>query len=303
MTTPQLRFLTLLVCLLALLALSPAVMAAEQPAAALQGDEDDEDDDEDDEDDEGSGGDRAGDDEDEDLDLDRDGRRNRRVRPAQDDERPRKKRKRPVREVVKGAYAKINIGPIFWFGDVKGDNVTRTGTSGSGTEMDFSFGYDIVDTLHFSLAVEGSFFQTITNGRGVSEELGPPQGRLGLRSTIQGDFRVFGAIVAVRAGPNLGGKRVKRLNISGHAGGGIGYSPPLVDMANREIDDRIRSEFGGILQGRPLGLVQAGVGIEYYTKLAHFSLGVDIDFNVIIGGGAPLIAMGLATAIFVKYTF
>jgi len=300
MTTPLLRFLTLLVCLLALLALSPAVMAAEQPTAALQGDEDDDDDDDDDED---SGGDQAGDDEDDDLDLDRDGRRSKRMRPVDDQQTRRKKRKRPVREVVKGAYAKINIGPIFWLGDVRSD-ATHSGASSSGTEMDFSFGYDIVDTLGFSLAVEGSFFQTITNGRGVSEELGDPTCcRGGLRSTIQGDFRVFGAIVAVRAGPNLGGKRVKRLNISGHAGGGIGYSPPLVNLQSQTIDERIKSEFGGILQGRPLGLVQGGVGFEYYTKLSHFSLGLDVDFNVIIGGAAPLIAMGLATNIFVKYTF
>ena len=167
--------------------------------------------------------------------------------------------------------------------------------------MDFSFGYDVVDTLGFTLAVEGSFFQTITNGTGVSEDLN--RDRIGLPSPIQGDFRVFGAIVGVRAGPNVGGKRVKRLNISGHAGGGIGYSPPLVDLQDPTIAGRIASEFGGILQGRPLGLVQGGLGLEYYTKLSHFSLGLDIDFNVIIGGASPLIAMGLATNIFVKYTF
>ena len=298
MTTPLLRAQTLFLCLLGLLLMTPCALAAEPSFPSLQ--DEDEDDGEYDEDEEDDGDEDDGDDDEassDDLDLDD---RSRRVRRSET-KKTKKKRKRPAREVVKGAYAKINIGPLFWLGDIRGDNVSRTGTSSSGTEMDFSFGYDIVDTLGFTLAVEGSFFQTITNGTGVSEDLN--RDRIGLPSPIQGDFRVFGGIVAVRAGPNLGGKRVKRLNISGHAGGGIGYSPPLVDLQDPTIAGRIASEYGGILQGRPLGLVQGGVGFEYYTKLSHFSLGLDVDFNVMIGGAAPLIAMGLATNIFVKYTF
>ncbi|MBJ93330.1 MAG: hypothetical protein CMP23_02520 [Rickettsiales bacterium] len=298
MSTPLSRLLTLLLSLLVLLAFSPAAVAAEQSLVVQIQDEED-DDDGDDDDDDDDDGEYDDDDDGDDLDLDRDARR-KRVRPSDRDDRRKTKRKRPAREVVKGAYAKINIGPLFWLGDIKGDNVSRTGTAASGTEIDFSFGYDIVDTLGFTLAVEGSFFQVITNGTGISEDAND---RLGLPSVIQGDFRIFGAIAAVRAGPNLGGKRVKRLNISGHVGGGVGYSPPLVDLESPTIVGRINSEYGGILQGRPLGLVQGGVGIEYYTKLSHFSLGLDVDFNVVIGGGAPLIGMGLATNIFVKYTF
>ncbi len=308
MTSPLLHRLTLLLSLLALLTAAPTAMASETTAPPLPlQDEDDDDDDDDgvdeDEDDDDDEDEVDGDDEDEvdgddeDLELDRDkSARDRRKERART-----KKKKRATREVVKGLYAKINIGPLFWFGSIKGDNVSRTGTSSTGTEMDFSLGYDIVDTLPFTLAVEASFFQVITNGTGVSEDLN--RDRIGLPSAIQGDFRIYGAIVAVRAGPNLGGKRVKRLNISGHAGGGIGYSPPLIDMQSPTVAGRIASEYGAIMQGRPLGLVQGGVGIEYYTKLSHFSIGLDIDFNVIIGGPAPLIGMGLATDIFVKYTF
>ena len=313
MTRSLLHRLTLLLSLLALLAAAPTAMASENaPPLPLQdeddddddgddddGDDDDDDRDEDDGDDEDDDRDEAEDDDDLELDRDR-GTRGSRDR-AKERTRTKKKRKRATREVVKGLYAKINIGPLFWFGSIKGDNVSHTGTSSTGTEMDFSLGYDIVDTLPFTLAVEASFFQVITNGTGVSEDLN--RDRIGLPSAIQGDFRIYGAIVAVRAGPNLGGKRVKRLNISGHAGGGVGYSPPLIDMQSPTIAGRIASEYGGIMQGRPLGLIQGGVGVEYYTKLSHFSIGLDLDFNVIIGDAAPLIGMGLATDIFVKYTF
>ena len=218
-----------------------------------------------------------------DLDQEAESARDRRRREAQA-----KRKKRPIREIVKGAYLKVNLGPIFWLPTISNF------TSSSGTEMDISFGYDVVDTLGFTLAVEGSFFQVITNGDGVSTDIGGQ-----IASPIQGDFRVFGGIAAVRASGNVGGKRVKRLSISGHAGGGVGYSPALVDLADPRVLSRMA--YGYIMQDRPLGLVQGGLGLEYYTRLSHFSLGLDVDFNVIIGG--PVIAMGLATNVFVKYTF
>ena len=211
----------------------------------------------------------------------------------EEDESPRErrappKRKRPTREVVKGAYAKINLGPLFWLGDIS------PFVSSSGTEIDFSFGYDVLDRLKFTLTVEASFFQVISNGDGVSVDLA-------FGSPIQGDFRIFGGMAAVRAGPNVGGRRVKRLAIAFHAGGGIAYSPPLVDMQSQNVISRIAASYGFIMQGIPLGLVQGGMGLEYYTRLSHFSLGLDVDFNVILGG--PVVAMGLATNAFIKYTF
>jgi hypothetical protein len=221
------------------------------------------------------------DDDDDDVDIDRE-------RSARTRQRT-KSRTQVVREVVKGAYAKMNIGPIFWLPPISG--VTST----SGTQLDFSFGYDVLDQLNFTLSIEGSFFQLVTNGDGVSVDIG-------IASPIQGDFRIFGGIVGVRAGPNLGGKRVKRLSIAVHAAGGVGYSPPLVDLENQAVLTRIAAGgFPYIMQGRPLGPIQAGVGFEYYTRLSHFSLGLDVDFDVILGGPWP--AMGVATDLFLKYTF
>lgn len=261
------------------LALVLALGLATPQLAFAQDDPEDEDEDEpeddDDDDDDGAG---------DEVDIDRDtSARARRARETQQ-----RKRKRPVREVVKGAYAKINLGPLIWLPPISGF------TSSTGTQMDFSFGYDVLDQLNFTLTVEASFFQIITNGDGVSIDLP-------FASPIQGDFRVFGGIVAVRAGPNLGGKRVKRLSIQVHAGGGVGYSPLLVDAQSQNVVARIAAGYGYIMQGRPLGIVQAGVGVEYFTRLSHFSLGLDLDFDVLLGG--PVTGMGLGIDAFVKYTF
>ncbi len=261
------------------LALALALGLAVPQLALAQDDPEDEEEDEP-EDDDDDDDERAGDE----IDIDRDSSaRARRARETQQ-----RKRKRPVREVVKGAYAKLNFGPLIWLPPISGF------TSSTGTEMDISFGYDVLDRLNFTLTVEASFFQLVTNGDGVSIDLP-------FASPIQGDFRVFGGMAAIRAGPNIGGKRVKRLSIAVHAGGGVGYSPPLVDMQSQNVNARIAAGYGYIMQGRPLGIIQAGAGVEYYTRLSHFSLGLDLDFDVLLGG--PVIGMGLGINAFVKYTF
>lgn len=222
----------------------------------------------------------------EDLDREEETARVRRRREAQQ-----RKKKRPVREIVKGAYLKVNLGPLFWLPPIS------SFTSTTGTEMDISFGYDVVDTLGFTLSIEGSFVQVITNGDGVSTEIGRD-----IQSPIQGDFRIFGGTASIRAAANIGGKRVKRFSISGHGGGGVGYSPTNIPR-DSEVYARMfsRMAYGEVLQDKLLGLVQGGLGFEYYTRLSHFSVGLDVDFNVILGG--PIVAMGVATNAFAKYTF
>ncbi len=220
---------------------------------------------------------------DDDDDIDRDRRESPRARQQK------KARKRIVREVVKGFYAKLNFGPLIWLPSIS------TWAGSTGTAFDVSLGGDVIDQLGFTLSVEGSFFQVVANA-GPNAGVGVLPG-----SPIQGDFRVLGGIIGIRGGPNLGGKRVKRLSIAGHAGGGVGYSPVLIDMESSTVQNNIAAPYGFIMQGRPLGIVQAGLGVEYYTRLAHFSLGLDIDYDLILGG--PVTAMGLGIDIFVKYTF
>ena len=52
------------------------------------------------------------------------------------------------------------------------------------------------------------------------------------------------------------------------------------------------------VHGQPLGVVQGGPTIEYYTKLSHFSVGADVDVSYIIGFDLGINATG-----YLKYTF
>jgi hypothetical protein len=268
-----------------------------------QGDEDDEDDEEDEEDDEDGeyeDEDDEEDDEDSSDDLDREERR----RPARRSKRAdrRKKADAPSREVVKGAYAKINIGPIWWVPP------SSNYLSNPGTKIDFAFGYDFIDRLSFTMSVEGAFYNLITNGTGVSEcgvggALCPtPTGS----SPTQGDLRFVGGTVALRFGPNFGGKRTKRGHIGFKIGAGVGYSPPLVDLSDPVIISRTgvaptSSAQANLLQGRPLLLVTPAVVIEGYTKLSHFSIGIEIGGDIVLLGPVPVI--GIVTTVALKYTF
>jgi hypothetical protein len=214
-----------------------------------------------------------------------------------------KKKATMVREVVKGAYAKVNLGPIFWLPPIS------SSTNTTGTETDFAFGYDVVDRLSWTLSIEVDFVNIITNGCGVMADPGSGgceyvatetngDGIAGT-SFIQGDFRILGGTANLRIGPNFGGKRVKRASLAVQVGGGVGYSPPLIDIVSPNV--QLRTGGGPLLQGRALGLITPGIGFEYYTKLAHFSVGADVDTSIIVGG--PRIAAGVALDFFVKYTF
>ena len=208
-----------------------------------------------------------------------------------------KKRKRKAREVVKGAYLKMNVGPVFWLPPIS--LVTTT----TGTELDFSFGYDVIDKLPFTLTVEASFVTLVTNGTGINDEAAF-QALLaaGIAPTIQGDFRVFGGTVNLRLGPNFGGRKTKRAHFCIQVGGGGAYSPPLIDLKDPVVQNRANANgLGYVMQGRFLGLITPGLGIEYYTKLSHFSVGLDVDADIILGG--PAVAIGIGTNFFAKYTF
>lgn len=207
------------------------------------------------------------------------------------------KRRRVVREVVKGAYLKINVGPVFWLPPIS--RVTST----SATALDFNFGYDVLDRLAFTVAIEGGLNTLTANGQGLNDaQTYNALLASGIVPSIQGDFRVLAGTVNVRFGPNFGGKKTRRGSFMVQVGGGAGYSPPLVDLQDPVIIGRMTGAgLGKIMQGTFLGIITPGVGLEYYTKLSHFSIGVDIDANIILGG--PVVAIGVGADFFAKYTF
>jgi hypothetical protein len=195
-----------------------------------------------------------------------------------------------IREIERGFYVKGNVGTTILLG-------ARAGLLQPGTTLNLAVGQDFIDKPKFSVAWDLTFYQGLHNSAlptfsDIGAAVAPDPSRL-----IQGDTHVFGALVGVEASAYP----LRRLGIGAHLGGGVAFAPLL--MAEPYYTDDVVDEWGGIA-ARPavhdsvLPAVYAGPTLEYYTKLSHFSLGVDVDFLYIIG-----LDYGISATGFLKYTF
>ena len=190
---------------------------------------------------------------------------------------------RRVREVVKGFYSRIGIGYLAW------PNLTTslgTGATSGGNAFDIAFGGDVVDQLGFTFTIEGDFFQGINNGVASNE--------CGCESPVQGDFRTIGGMGRARFGFNFGGRKIRRWSAYAQVGGGVFVAPSLRPDSQGTVD-------AGRIHDGPGGIITGGGGLEYYTRLAHISVGVDFSVYVLVGKSVTPI--GLAPTFFLKYTF
>lgn len=202
----------------------------------------------------------------------------------------RAQREQVVREIERGFYVKGNVGTTIYFGP-------RGNLLQPGTTLDLVVGQDFIDKPKLSVAWELSFYQAIHNARyGTYEEMGYAAG-YDPNVLLQGDTHVFG----IMGGFEASAYPVRRVGIGGHLGGGVGFAPLL--MAEPFYSEDVVGEWGGAAS-RPavhdgvLGMVYAGPTVEYYTKLSHFSLGLDVDFLYVIG-----LDFGMTATGFFKYTF
>ncbi len=192
--------------------------------------------------------------------------------------RRRSRARKPVaREVVHGAYIKATFGSLGWFPPLGSE-------SSFGTAAGFEFGYDAVDKLGMTLSITATYYQGINNGISRND---------GGSGITQGDFRSIGGLVGVRLGINPGKRKVRRWAIALDVKGGIYVSPKL-----REPN----SAAAGMLQASLGGLILPGIGIEHFSRLSHFSLGVDVHTPLIVGTGLGF-AAGIDITPFFKYTF
>ncbi len=201
---------------------------------------------------------------------DDEGRRSRRDRGG---------RTRTAREIHHGFYVKAQYGTLGWFGNL-GAN------SSFGTCAAFEVGYDVLDQLAMTLSITGTFYQGINNGiTNAPEERGS--------GITQGDFRSIGGLAGARIGFNPGKRKVRRWTLAVDIKGGVYISPALRDQNDLAY---------GALQQSPGGLILPGFGVEHFTRLSHFSLGLDMHVPLIVGTGASF-AAGLDVTGFFKYTF
>jgi len=194
-----------------------------------------------------------------------------------------------VREITRGSYAKSNVGGAFYLGNF-------ASAVSAGSYVGAAYGKDFVDSERSSMAWEVGIAQGLHNGADfLTQAANGCQAAGGLAPCTQGDLRTY----SVTAAYEYSMYPTRRVGVGVRVGAGGLYSPLLIeDKAWAEV---VGSEFGGADPGfhnafKPI--VFGGPTVEYYTKLSHFSVGVDVD--VVYGIGWDL---GLNTSGALKYTF
>jgi hypothetical protein len=197
-----------------------------------------------------------------------------------------------IREVVRGFYAKADVGTTIYLG-------TFASTLSAGTVMSLGVGQDFLDQEHASMAWEAVLYQGVHNG--LLFQLQP--GNVPPSAYIQGDTRTFELL----GNWEYSLYPTRRLGVGVRVGGGIGAAPLLMERG--AYVDKVVNETWQCPAGcdgepepqihvRPYPLVFGGPTFEYYTKLSHFSVGVDADVSY--GFGFDL---GMSIQGFMKYTF
>ena len=192
-----------------------------------------------------------------------------------------------VREIARGFYAKTNIGGWIYLLDFNG--WVKPGTS-----VALALGQDFVDNPRSSVAWELAFFQGIHNG----EHYEVQSQNIAIAPLIQGDLRTYSGVALIE----VSGYPGRRFGIGVRAGGGVLFSPLLID------EDAWNQDFisaSGWYQGNDAGyhtgpkpLALFGPTFEYYTKMSHFSVGFDADAIYAIG-----FDFGISITGTIKYTF
>ncbi len=194
---------------------------------------------------------------------------------------------RDVREITKGTYAKTNVGGAIYLGNYR--SYVRPGTT-----LGLAVGKDFINQERMSMAWEVMFFQGVHNGTYYEEQ--GAQGCYQVGNCVQGDLRTytFGGTVEWSTYPH------RRVGIGARAGAGLMLSPLLMDetyYAN-EVVAGAWNGYTSPVHEQPHPVVMGGPTIEYYTKLAHFSAGLDTDIFYAIG-----FDLGVSITGALKYTF
>lgn len=195
---------------------------------------------------------------------------------------------RDVREITKGTYAKANVGGAFYLGSFS--QFVRAGTA-----LGLAVGRDFVNQERTSMAWELIFAQGIHNG--THYETQAAEGCVQTQNCIQGDLRTytFAGTVEWATYPS------RRFGIGIRGGAGLLLSPLLMEAGSYQTDVventwGLTEDFG--FHSAPHPMVIGGPTFEYYTKLAHFSVGVDADVFYAIG-----FDLGASVSGNLKYTF
>jgi hypothetical protein len=197
---------------------------------------------------------------------------------------PKARKPQEVREIVKGTYAKANVGGALYLGSF-------SGLVNPGTSVGLTLGRDFLNQENKSAAGEIMFFQGIHNGKHYEEQVAlgacPP-------TCIQGDLRTY----TVAAVGEFSFYPKRRIGVGIRAGGGVMLSPLLMD--EKYYNEEVVQTWGynPTVHSTPHPMGIGGPTFEYYTKLSHFSVGFDADIFYSVG-----VDLGTSLTGNLKYTF
>ncbi len=196
-----------------------------------------------------------------------------------------------IREIVRGVYAKADVGGAGYLLGLK-DSVQ------AGTLVGLGVGQDFVDNEKQSMAWEVNILQGIHNGGAAALQTSPDiQCPGGPAVCTEGDLRTY----SLQASYEFSAYPTRRIGIGFRVGAGAMYSPLLIDATAYNEEIIPSPAYGGADPGFHGGIHPYGFGgpaFEYYTKLSHFSVGINADVFYAVGWD-----LGLNGAGSLKYTF
>lgn len=193
---------------------------------------------------------------------------------------------RNVREIERGLYSKANVGAMI--------NVLNhpSPISAPVHSLALSIGDDFVDRESMSMAWEVSFLQTVHNGLAWESQ---PENIANPANFFQGDTRGFALLGAYE----ISKYPSRRFGIGFRFVAGVMGMP--LNIYETTYNEKVLPTWGLSASPNHNGIyipVGGGPTFEYYTKLAHFSVGVDADVLYIINWDLGINPMG-----YMKYTF
>jgi hypothetical protein len=168
-------------------------------------------------------------------------------------------------EVERGFFLEAQVGALVLFGPKADEN---SGIS-PGLSIQMGLGYDITKSFSLGLFVLGSNIDTPSGFRSTNDKPGDVSA---FTIGLLGSYAFWGR-------PDDNG--IDRLFLDAHAGAGVSLMGPKDVYESMDI------------------LVRAGIGLEYFTRLRHFSVGVDLDFAY----GVTNLGAGVLILPNMKYTF
>ncbi|WP_338865130.1 adventurous gliding motility protein CglE [Myxococcus stipitatus] len=172
-------------------------------------------------------------------------------------------------EIERGFYFALYGGPLFMTNPPAAEGTPRPFSSGPMAQVEM--GFDLGERVSLGLFIMGSSIRT------SAEYVGESGGK------VSGDFTTLvpGAVLRARLVGLADSQEVKRTWFYLRAGAGYAMFSPKSLLPDSDI------------------LVFAGPGVEYYTRLRHFSVGVEVTGNYLVSGGS----FGFAVAPNIRYAF